>query len=77
VAVSRAGTGFRPAHGKWPGSAFAALDTSDGLDLGGDLGAAFEAIARRFNATGMTEPVESTLRRCSTASRSSRRAWRP
>jgi Domain of unknown function (DUF4037) len=49
-------------YGKWLGSAFAALDNRDGLDLGGDLGAAFETIARRFNAAGLTDPVDPTLR---------------
>jgi hypothetical protein len=49
-------------YGKWLGSAFAALDNPDGLDLRGDLGVAFETIARRFNALGITEPVEPTLR---------------
>jgi hypothetical protein len=53
-------------YGKWLGSAFAALDHGDGLAdhlRAGDLGAAFVAIARRFNATGLTKRVEPTLRR--------------
>jgi Domain of unknown function (DUF4037) len=58
-------------YGKWVGSAFAALDHDDGLDahlraaLRGDeaaLGVAFVAAARRFNALGVTEPLEPTLR---------------
>jgi hypothetical protein len=58
-------------YGKWLGSAFAALGHRDGLDahlrdaVRGDeaaLGAAFVAIARRFNAAGLTDPVEPTLR---------------
>jgi Domain of unknown function (DUF4037) len=49
-------------YSKWLGSAFAALDNPDGLDLRGDLGVAFETVARRFNALGITEPVEPALR---------------
>jgi hypothetical protein len=52
-------------YSKWLGSALAALDHADGLDAQlrtGDLGAAFVTIARRFNASGLTDPVEPTLR---------------
>ncbi|MPZ97304.1 MAG: DUF4037 domain-containing protein [Propionibacteriales bacterium] len=69
------GRRFAP-YGKWLGTAFAELDHGDGLDvtlraavdatdLGRReeaLGRAYETIARRHNATGLTAVVDPTLR---------------
>ena len=63
-------------YSKWLGTAFARLDHADGLDRllvdairapdletrEAALGAAYEAVARRFNALGLIEPVDPALR---------------
>ena len=63
-------------YSKWLGTAFARLDHPDGLDRfladavrapdlearEAALGKAYEAIARRFNALGLIEPVDPELR---------------
>jgi hypothetical protein len=63
-------------YSKWLGTAFARLDHADGLDRfladalrapdfharEAALGRAYEAVARRFNALGLVEPVDPELR---------------
>ena len=52
-------------YSKWFGTAFSKLDAAEELTpllLGRELGLAYEAVARRHNALGLTDPVEPTLR---------------